>query len=259
MLDNVLIIKLGGALIENDAALTALYRGLTDYLKTNTRPIVLVHGGGCLVDDLLKGLGMKSEKKNGLRVTPKEQIPFITGALAGTANKLMLAKAKTMGVNAVGLCLTDGSITKVTQRDPELGCVGTATTGDAKLLEVLLGAGYMPTISSIGITDDGELMNVNADEAAVALAISLHADLALLSDVDGILDKDGKLIVEMTGDYAEKLINQGIISGGMEVKVKAALKAARQLNKPLSVASWRYPDKLSALLSGEAIGTRVLP
>ena len=171
----------------------------------------------------------------------------------------MLAKAKTMGVNAVGLCLTDGSITKVTQRDPELGCVGTATTGDAKLLEVLLGAGYMPTISSIGITDDGELMNVNADEAAVALAISLHADLALLSDVDGILDKDGKLIVEMTGDYAEKLINQGIISGGMEVKVKAALKAARQLNKPLSVASWRYPDKLSALLSGEAIGTRVLP
>ena len=102
-------------------------------------------------------------------------------------------------------------------------------------------------------------MNVNADEAAVALAISLHADLALLSDVDGILDKDGKLIAEMTGDYAEKLINQGIISGGMEVKVKAALKAARQLNKPLSVASWRYPDKLSALLSGEAIGTRVLP
>ena len=238
MLDNVLIIKLGGALIENDAALTALYRGLTDYLKTNTRPIVLVHGGGCLVDDLLKGLGMKSEKKNGLRVTPKEQIPFITGALAGTANKLMLAKAKTMGVNAVGLCLTDGSITKVTQRDPELGCVGTATTGDAKLLEVLLGAGYMPTVT---------------------LAISLHADLALLSDVDGILDKDGKLIAEMTGDYAEKLINQGIISGGMEVKVKAALKAARQLNKPLSVASWRYPDKLSALLSGEAIGTRVLP
>ncbi len=259
MVDNVLIIKLGGALIENDAALTALYQGLTNYLKDNQRPIVLVHGGGCLVDDLLKGLGLKSEKKNGLRVTPFDQIPYITGALAGTANKLMLAKAKSMGVNAVGLCLSDGGITKVTQLNEELGAVGSATTGDAKLLEVLLAAGYMPTISSIGFTDDGRLMNVNADQAAVALAISLHADLALLSDVDGILDKEGKLIAQMDATYADQLIADGTITGGMEVKVKAALKAAKQLNKPLSVASWRYPDKLSALLKGEAIGTRVLP
>ena len=238
MLDNVLIIKLGGALIENDQALTALYEGLTSYLKDHKRPIVLVHGGGCLVDDLLKGLGMKSEKKNGLRVTPFNQIPYITGALAGTANKLMLAKAKAMGVDAVGLCLTDGSITK---------------------LQVLLEAGYMPTISSIGITDDGKLMNVNADQAAVALAISLNADLALLSDVDGILDKDGKLIPVMTEVKAAELVADGTITGGMEVKVKAALKAAKALNKPLSVASWRYPDKINALLAGEAIGTKVLP
>lgn len=259
MLDNVLIIKLGGALIENDDALSALYKGLTNYLQDNSRPIVLVHGGGCLVDDLLNGLGMKSEKKNGLRVTPFDQIPYITGALAGTANKLMLAKAKSVGINAVGLCLTDGSITKVSQLNDELGAVGSATVGDPKLLELLLNAGYMPTISSIGITDDGKLMNVNADQAAVALAISLHADLALLSDVDGILDKSGKLISEMTGEYAAELISDGTITGGMEVKVKAALNAAKQLNKPLSVASWRYPDKLSALLKGEAIGTRVLP
>ena len=103
MQDNILIIKLGGALIENDEALTALYKGLTDYLSDNKRPIVLVHGGGCLVDDLLKGLGLKSEKLNGLRITPFDQIPYITGALAGTANKLMLAKAKTFGLKTVGL------------------------------------------------------------------------------------------------------------------------------------------------------------
>ena len=117
----------------------------------------------------------------------------------------------------------------------------------------------MPTISSIGITDDGKLMNVNADQAAVALAISLKADLALLSDVDGILDKNGNLITTMTEKHAADLIADGTITGGMEVKVKAALKAAKALNKPLSVASWRYPDKINALLSGEAIGTRVLP
>ena len=117
----------------------------------------------------------------------------------------------------------------------------------------------MPTISSIGITDDGKLMNVNADQAAVALAISLNADLALLSDVDGILDKDGKLIPVMTEVKAAELVADGTITGGMEVKVKAALKAAKALNKPLSVASWRYPDKINALLAGEAIGTKVLP
>ena len=117
----------------------------------------------------------------------------------------------------------------------------------------------MPTISSIGFTDDGKLMNVNADQAAVVLAISLKADLALLSDVDGILDKDGKLIEEMTEEKAQNLIKDGTITGGMEVKVKAALKAAKALNKPLSVASWRYSDKISALLNGEAIGTKVMP
>ncbi len=259
MLDNVLIIKLGGALIENDNALSALYEGLTNYLKNNKRPIVLVHGGGCLVDDLLKSLGLKSEKKNGLRVTPKEHIGYITGALAGTANKMMLAKAKSVGIDAVGLCLTDGDMIKVTQRSEELGCVGDVALGSPKLLEVLLQNNYMPVISSIGITQEGELMNINADEAAVALAVVLKADLALLSDVDGILDKDGNLIKEMTQDYATKLINEGIISGGMEVKVKAALKAAKTLNKSLSVASWKYPEKLSALLSGEPIGTKVLP
>jgi acetylglutamate kinase len=259
MNSNTLIIKLGGALIENDEALSALYEGLTSYLKHQYRPIVLVHGGGCLVDNLLNGLGLKSEKKNGLRVTPFEQIPYITGALAGTANKLMLAKAKSVGVNAVGLCLTDGSITKVVQMNEELGAVGTATVGDPKLLELLLSAGYMPTISSIGITDDGKLMNVNADQAAVALAISLNADLALLSDVDGILDKNGNLIGEMTEQYAKELISDGTITGGMEVKVMAALKAAKLLSKSLSVASWRYPDKLRDLLQGKAIGTRVLP
>ena len=102
-------------------------------------------------------------------------------------------------------------------------------------------------------------MNVNADQAAVALAIALKADLALLSDVDGILDKEGQLIPEMTSAYADRLISSEVITGGMTVKVKAALEAARILNKPLSVASWKYPEKITALLNGEAIGTRVLP
>ncbi len=257
-MDNILVIKLGGALIENDASLNALFDGLTMYLKDHQRPLVLVHGGGCLVDNLLKGLGMKSEKKKGLRVTPKEQMPYITGALAGTANKLMMAKAIQYKLPAVGLSLADDQMCEIAPLDPELGCVGSAKPGSAKLLNLLLENGFLPVVSSIGMTSDGQLMNVNADQAATSIAMSLNADLALLSDVVGILDQKGELIPEMTSEYASELISTGVISGGMEVKVKAALEAAATLGRPVSVAGWKYPDKLSRLLLGEAIGTRVI-
>lgn len=256
-MNNKLVIKLGGALIENDQCLNALFDGLTSYLQDQYRPIVLVHGGGCLVDDLLKNLGLKSEKKNGLRVTPLDQIQYIVGALAGTANKLMLAKAIQYKFNAVGLCLSDAAICEIGQLDPELGAVGTANIGSPKLLDLLLENKYIPIISSIGITAKGELMNVNADQAATSIAMSLGADLALLSDVDGILDQDRKLISSVNEEQAKDLIAQGVISGGMEVKVKAALKAAQTLGKTVSVAGWKNPQLLKDLLAGQAIGTQV--
>ncbi|MGL5975573.1 MAG: acetylglutamate kinase, partial [Aeromonas sobria] len=182
-----LVIKLGGALIENDEALTALFATLKTFLDDQHRPLVLVHGGGCLVDDLLKGLGLTSTKKNGLRVTPFEQIPFIAGALAGTANKQMMAKAIATGIPAVGLCLADGGLCQVTQLDPDLGAVGECKPGNPALVAGILGQGFLPVVSSIGITADGQLMNVNADQAATAIAEALGADLVMLSDVSGIL------------------------------------------------------------------------
>jgi len=205
----------------------------------------------------LKQLGIKSEKKNGLRVTPFEHIQYITGALAGTANKLMLAKAIQYKFNAVGLCLSDAALCEIGQLDPELGAVGTAAIGSPKLLNLLLENDYFPIISSIGITPEGQLMNVNADQAATSIAMSLNADLALLSDVDGILDKDRNLITDMTGEKAAELIENGVITGGMEVKVKAALKASKTLGKAVSVAGWKNPQLLKQLLAGEAIGTQV--
>ncbi len=258
MNSSILVIKLGGALIENDASLNALFDGLTGYLKQQSRPLVLVHGGGCLVDDLLKGLGMKSVKKNGLRVTPEEQIPYIAGVLSGTANKIMMGKAIQYHLNPVGLSLADDMMCNVVQLDPELGAVGKASEGSGRLLKLLLDNGYLPVVSSIGMTSEGRLMNVNADQAATAIAMALNADLALLSDVDGILDRDGNLIPEMSAEGASELIAGGVITGGMEVKVKAALKAASTLGRPVSVAGWKKPDLLSRLLAGEAIGTKVI-
>jgi acetylglutamate kinase len=253
-----LIIKLGGVLLDSEEALERLFMALVTYRQQYQRPLVIVHGGGCLVDELMKKLNLPVVKKNGLRVTPADQIDIITGALAGSANKTLLSWAVKNNLNAVGLSLADGGSVKVTQLDEALGCVGNAEPGSPALINTLTAAGYLPIVSSIGITANGELMNVNADQAATALAATLGADLILLSDVSGILDGKGHRIEEMTAEKAEKLIEQGIITDGMIVKVNAALDAARFLGRPVDIASWRHAEQLPDLFNGIAIGTRIL-
>lgn len=254
---NPLVIKLGGVLLDSEEALERLFTALVTYREKHERPLVIMHGGGCLVDELMKKLALPVVKKNGLRVTPADQIDIITGALAGTANKMLLSWAVKHQINAVGLCLGDGNTVEVTPLDAELGHVGKAMPGSPTLVQTLLAANYMPIISSIGITKDGELMNVNADQAATALAATLGADLILLSDVSGILDGKGQRIAEMTAQKAEQLIAQGIITDGMVVKVNAALDAARALGRPVDIASWRHADQLPALFNGVPMGTRI--
>ena len=255
---NPLVIKLGGVLLDSEEALERLFTALVTYREKHERPLVIMHGGGCLVDDLMKKLALPVVKKNGLRVTPADQIDIITGALAGTANKTLMAWAVKHDINAVGLCLGDGNTVSVTPLDAALGHVGKAEAGSPALVQTLLAANYMPIISSIGITKEGSLMNVNADQAATALAATLGADLILLSDVSGILDGKGQRIAEMTAQKAEQLIAQGIITDGMVVKVNAALDAARSLGRPVDIASWRHADQLPALFNGVPIGTRIL-
>lgn len=167
------------------------------------------------------------KKKNGLRVTPADQIDIITGALAGTANKTLLAWAKKHHIASVGLCLGDGDSVKVTQLDEELGHVGLAQPGSPELINTLLEGGFLPVVrlnrrDRRGRTDERQC----GPEAATALAATLGADLILLSDVSGILDGKGQRIAEMTAAKAEQLIDQGIITDGMIVKVNAALDAA---------------------------------
>ncbi|MGG4610098.1 acetylglutamate kinase [Providencia sp. Me31A] len=253
-----LVIKLGGVLLDSVEALEKLFTAIETYRQVHQRELVIVHGGGCLVDELMHKLQLPVVKKQGLRVTPADQIDIITGALAGTANKTLLAWAIKHQLPAVGLSLGDGKSVTVTQLNEELGHVGNAKPGDAKLLKLLLSAGYLPIISSIGMTSEGELMNVNADQAATAIAQVLNADLVLLSDVSGILDGKGQKIDEMTTQKAQKLIEQGIITDGMIVKVNAALDAATTLQRSVDIASWRHAEQLQELFNGTAIGTRIL-
>jgi len=254
-----LVIKLGGAALSSSDTLSKLFHAIQHYQYQAKRELVIVHGGGYLVDELMGKLQLKTVKKNGLRVTPYEQIPVIAGVLAGTANKRLQGEAIKNGLNATGLCLADGGLCHIEELDPELGAVGKASAGNATVVKAILATGSLPIISSIGLTPNGQMMNVNADQAAVAVASSLDAELVLLSDVSGVLDGKGHLLPNLDKKQAQDLIQCRVITDGMIVKVEAALDAANELGRPIEVATWRYPDKLSELFSGKSIGTQFLP
>ncbi|MDU8923478.1 acetylglutamate kinase [Pasteurellaceae bacterium LIM206] len=254
-----LVIKLGGVLLDTPAAMNNLFTALACYQKELPRPLLIVHGGGCMVDELMTRLSLPVRKKNGLRVTPSDQIDIIVAALAGIANKTLLAQAAKYRLNPVGLCLADGDIVKAMQLDPELGHVATVSPKNPELLHTLLGGGFLPIISSIAVDEEGRLMNVNADQAATAIAALINADLVMMSNVDGVLDGNKRLIAELNAAQIDQLVSEGIITDGMTVKVNAALDAAKMLNRGVDIANWKYPEKLTALFAGEIIGTRINP
>ncbi|WP_392563685.1 acetylglutamate kinase [Orbus wheelerorum] len=255
---NPLVIKLGGVLLDTKEALEKLFTVIKDYQKQYSRPLVIVHGGGCVVDELMAKLALPVVRRNGLRVTPSDQIDIIVGALSGSANKTLLAQAKKHQLLAVGLSLADGNSAIVKQISADLGCVGSASPGDNTLLNMLLTHHYLPIISSIGITQGGHLMNVNADHAAVAIAKTINADLVLLSDVAGVLDQNKQRIASLTGQAAEQLIEQGVITDGMIVKVRSAFEAAKILGRAIDIASWKNSEQLIDLFNGAPTGTRII-
>jgi acetylglutamate kinase len=251
-----LVIKIGGAIIEKSEAFDSL---LSVIASLQNQPIVLVHGGGCLVDQMLNQAGYISEKKQGLRITPASHMPLIAGVLAGSVNKTIVAKAARLQLPAVGLSLCDGEMVRCQLSDEGLGMVGVPVAQESKLLDTLLKNQFLPVISSIGSLSNGELVNVNADDAAVAICQLLNANLLLLTDVNGVKGKDGHYISSLDSGHAAQLIEQGIIAGGMTAKVNAALSAANKLRRSIAVASWQSPQQIINLLNGENIGTRIQP
>jgi acetylglutamate kinase len=250
-----LVIKIGGAILEKASALKAL---LVEIAKLENQQVVLVHGGGSSVDAQLSQAGFTTEKKDGKRITPAEQMPIIAGTLAGFVNKTIVGQANELKLAAVGLSLGDGNMVSCTLADPALGNVGDPAPKESALLTTLLSNGFFPVVSSIGALDNGELVNVNADDAAVAICQLLEAELLLLTDVPGVKGADGEWLVELGSQQAVELIEQGVIAGGMTAKVNAALLAANQLRRSIAVASWQSPELIVNLLKGDNIGTRIL-
>ncbi len=234
---NNIVLKVGGNFFEDQHAQDSFFASVAA-LKLQGHNVAIVHGGGAQLQTQLTALGFVSEKHEGLRISPDEQMPAVTGVLAGTLNKQMVCLAAKAGLTGVGISLADGNLAICEEVMPMLGAVGYPHPRSAKLLHQLMHANLTPIICSIGSDLNGRLYNVNADQAATCISSLLYADLYLLSDVSGVLDENNSIIGNLDDAEIDSLINSGVITDGMIVKVKAAQAASRTLGKAVNIASW---------------------
>lgn len=258
-----LVVKVGGAALDAPAEAAAIAATIAALHRWWPSGLVVVHGGGTEVDRHLGRLGLVSEKRDGIRITPPTHIEEIVAVLAGKMNKRLVGQLQQQGVPAVGLCLGDGFLVRTVKAahylfDP--GQVGRAVGGDPLLVQTLLPAGFLPVLCSIGLDSQGLPLNVNADDAAADLAKLLGAsNLMFLTDVAGVLDGAGQVLAELTAEQAEQRIAAGEITGGMVPKVRSAVATANEARIPVTIASWRDASTIDHLKNGAWFGTRILP
>ena len=260
---SLFVVKLGGALLDDSAALSATIDSICALHTARPGSVIVVHGGGSSVDRHLAKLGMPTEKRDGIRLTPPDQMIEISAVLSGRVNATIVAELLARGSSAVGLSLADGFLTSsitTTRYSFNPGRVGEVVGGDAKLVHTLLNAGFLPIISSVAVDAGGDLLNVNADDAAAAIArIVCATRLIFLTDVSGVLDQDGALISKITAPEVATLIEQGVIYGGMIPKINNALATATETGVCVVIAGWRDKNILARLADGESVGSTILP
>jgi acetylglutamate kinase len=234
----------------------------------------VVHGGGPQIKAMLDRLRIKSEFVEGLRVTDAATVEIVEMVLAGSINKQIVTAIQAAGGQAVGLSGKDGNLiqaTKLTRvrRDPDssieqvldLGFVGQPTRVHTKVLKAFEGTDIVPVIAPIGVGMDGQTYNINADTVAgaVAAAFSAHK-LIMLTDVEGVLGRDGHLISELTVSEARRLIEDGTVSGGMIPKLETCLRALDDGVDAVHVLDGRLPHVLLLETFTEAgVGTKLTP
>ena len=232
------VIKYGGHAM-GDAALAQIFASDVVLLKQVGLNPVIVHGGGPQIGAMLERMAIKSEFIDGLRVTDKAAVEIVEMVLSGQINKQIVAAIAEAGGRAIGLSGKDGGLITATKlhrkrRDPDsniekvldLGFVGEPTSVDPHVLNVLATSDFIPVIAPIGIGADGETYNINADTVAGAVAVATKASrLLMLTDVEGVLDKDGELIQEMSVNDAHNRRTDGTLTGGMIPKVETCVSA----------------------------------
>jgi acetylglutamate kinase len=216
---------------------------------------IVVHGGGSEVAAWSRRLGLEPRTHDGLRVTDADTLDVAVAVLAGLVNTRLVGALGTMGRRAAGLTGADGQLLEVRRRAAELGEVGEVIGADMAVLLPLLEAGVMPVVASIGVDEAGDLLNVNADEVAGALAAARGGLLLLCTDVPGVLLED-RLVERLDRATAERMLADGLASAGMRPKLRAALTAA-EAGCDVRIVDGRAPDDLRRALAGSAAGTLV--
>ena len=257
--NKVIVVKYGGNAMINDELKDAVMGDIV-LLSLIGIKVVLVHGGGPEITQMLKAVGKESKFVNGLRVTDKETVDIVQMVLAGKVNKNLVNLLHHKGGNAIGLCGIDGHMIEAEVLNPELGYVGEITNVNVQPITDLLEKGYIPVISTVGCDKEGNVYNINADTAASKIAGILGAEsLISMTDIEGILrDKDdpSTLISKICAGDAPKLVEDGVISGGMIPKVECCIDAIKSGVRKVFIIDGRIPHSiLIETLTNEGIGT----
>ena len=233
-----LVIKYGGHAMVDDELARQFARDIVLLKQVGMNPVV-VHGGGPQIAAMLDRLNIESEFVDGLRVTDEATVEVVEMVLVGSINKRIVSAINEAGGQSIGLSGKDANLIRAerhrtTRRDPEtgketvldLGLVGKPTEIGPHILELLKGTDIVPVIAPVGVSPDGETLNINSDTVAGAVAAAIAARrMILLTDVAGVLDAEGNLIAEMTADEARARIADGTVNGGMIPKVETCLEA----------------------------------
>jgi len=270
--NKTIVIKYGGHAMVDDELKDKFAQDIVMMKYIGINPVI-VHGGGPQIGTLLKKLGKESKFIQGMRVTDEETMDIVEMVLVGTVNKEIVGLINRHGGNAVGLSGKDGNLIKaekyylseekVKNTPPEIidiGLVGKVKTINSELIVSLSQNSFIPVIAPTGIGDTGETYNINADIVAGEIAAALQAEkLLLLTDVPGVLDKNKKLINTMTNKRALKLIDDGIVEGGMFPKIKCCLKALKGGVKKTHIIDGRLKHAiLLEIFTDKGIGTEIV-
>ena len=255
------VVKYGGNAMTSDILKEQVMEDLVLLRLVGVR-VVLVHGGGPDVSEKMTKLGKKPEFVDGLRVTDRETVDIVQMVLAGKINKTLVNLLEMKGGHAIGLSGMDGRMIEAKRKDERLGYVGEITAVNIAPVEDLIERGYIPVVSTLGCDGEGNTYNINGDTAAAAIAGALGAErLIMMTDIAGILrdrDDPATLIPEITVADAEKLKEEGIVSGGMIPKVECCIDAIRRGVKKVIIMDGRVPHSiLMELLTDEGAGTLV--
>lgn len=255
----IVVVKYGGNAMINEQLKEQVMEDIVLLHLVGVK-VVLVHGGGPEISELMTRLGKKTEFVDGLRVTDKEAVEIVQMVLAGKVNKSLVNLLEMKGGKAMGISGMDGRLIEAKMRNASLGYVGSITNVNIEPVTDLLEKGYIPVVSTLGCDRDGNTYNINGDTAAAFIAGALGAErLIMMTDIAGILrDRDNAdtLIPLITVDEAVELFRQGVISGGMIPKVDCCIDAINRGVKKVIIMDGRVPHSiLMEILTDEGAGT----